>query len=82
MKHSLEEIAKAAGARLMGDGTREVGGIASIESATADDVAFVEEERRLEEGLQSSAAALITGEFAAHARTAKQIGRASCRERV
>ena len=73
MKHTLAEVAKAAGARLVGDGAREVGGIASIESATADDVAFVEEERRLEEGLQSSAAAIITGEFAAHARTAKPL---------
>ena len=54
MKHSLEEIAKAAGARLMGDGTREVGGISSIESATADDLIFVEDERRLEEADRKS----------------------------
>ena len=71
MKHSLGEIAKAAGARLIGDGTREVSGIASIESATEDDVTFVEDERRLEEALQSGAGAIITGEFGAQARTAK-----------
>jgi len=71
MKHSLEEIAKAAGARVIGDGTRQVGGIASIESATEDDVIFVEDERRLEEALASAAGAVITGEFGAQAKTAK-----------
>ena len=73
MKHSLEEIAKATGARLMGDGRREVGGISSIESATAEDLVFVEEERRLEEALRSAAGAVITGEFAAPAKTAKPL---------
>ena len=73
MKHSLAEIAKVAGARLVGDGTREVGGIASIESATADDLIFVQEERRLAAALQSAAGAVIAGEFAANARTAKPL---------
>jgi UDP-3-O-[3-hydroxymyristoyl] glucosamine N-acyltransferase len=73
MKHSLAKIAKAAGARVMGDGTCEVGGISSIESATADDVVFVEDERRLEEALQSAAGAVIAGEFAANAKTAKPL---------
>ena len=73
MRHSLEEIAKAAGARLIGDGAREVGGIASLESATQDDLVFVEDERRLEEALQSGAGAIITGEFGAKAKTAKPL---------
>ena len=73
MKHSLAEIAKVAGARLVGDGTREGGGIASIESATADDLIFVQEERRLAAALQSAAGAVIAGEFAANARTAKPL---------
>lgn len=73
MRHKVTEIAKAAGARLVGDGTREVGGISSIESATADDVTFVEDERRLEEALRSAAAAVICGEFAANAKTAKPL---------
>jgi len=73
MKHRLAEIAKVAGARLVGDGTREVGGIASLESATADDVTFVEDERRLEQALQSAAGAIIAGEFAAHTKTAKPL---------
>ena len=57
----------------MGDGRREVSGIASIESATADDLIFVEDERRLEEALDSAAGAVITGEFAAQAKTAKPL---------
>jgi UDP-3-O-[3-hydroxymyristoyl] glucosamine N-acyltransferase len=73
MKHKLAEIAKAAGARLVGDGTREVSGIASLESATAEDLTFVEDERRLEQALQSAAGAVIAGEFAASARTAKPL---------
>lgn len=71
MKHSLEEIAKAAGARVIGDGTRLVGGISSIESATEDDVIFVEDERRLAEALASAAGAVITGEFGAQTKTRK-----------
>jgi UDP-3-O-[3-hydroxymyristoyl] glucosamine N-acyltransferase len=73
MKHSLAEIAKGIGARLLGDGAREVGGIASVESATEDDVIFVEDERRLVAALQSAAGAVITGEFGAKARTAKPL---------
>ena len=73
MRHKVAEIAKAAGARLVGDGTREVGGIASIESATVDDVTFVEDERRLEQALASDAGAIIAGEFAANAKTSKPL---------
>ena len=73
MKHSLAEIAKGTGARLVGDGAREVGGIASIESATADDVIFVEDGRRLQAALQSAAGAVIAGEFAANAKSAKPL---------
>lgn len=73
MKHKLADIAKAAGARLVGDGAREVSGIASLESATAEDLTFVEDERRLQQALQSAAGAIIAGEFAAGAGTAKPL---------
>ena len=73
MKHKLAEIAKAAGARLVGDGARQVGGISSIDSATADDLTFVEDERRLEEALASAAGAIIAGEFASNAKTTKPL---------
>ena len=73
MKHSLAEVAKAAGARVIGDATRQVGGISSIESATPDDVTFVEDERRLEQALASAAGAIIAGEFAANVQAAKPL---------
>ena len=43
MKRPLNEIARATGARLIGDGHVEVGGVASIESATVADLVFVDD---------------------------------------
>jgi UDP-3-O-[3-hydroxymyristoyl] glucosamine N-acyltransferase len=65
MKRSLQQIAEAVGARLHGDGSVEVGGVASIGSAWRDDLVFVEEEKYLVRALQSGAGAVIAGEFAA-----------------
>ncbi len=67
MKRSLEQIAKAVGARLVGDGHIEVSGVASIESASAQDLVFVEDEKYLPAALQSKAGAVIAPEFAASA---------------
>jgi UDP-3-O-[3-hydroxymyristoyl] glucosamine N-acyltransferase len=64
MKRSLQQIAEAVGARLIGDGTVEVGAVASMESATPQDLIFVEYEKHLPSALQSSAGAIIAGEFA------------------
>jgi UDP-3-O-[3-hydroxymyristoyl] glucosamine N-acyltransferase len=65
MKRSLQQIAEAVGARLHGDGSVEVGGVASIAAASQCDLVFVEDERYLSSALQSSAGAVIAGEFAA-----------------
>jgi UDP-3-O-[3-hydroxymyristoyl] glucosamine N-acyltransferase len=65
MKRSLQQIAEAVGARLHGDGRVEVGGVASLGSASRNDLVFVEEEKYLARALQSSAGAVIAGEFAA-----------------
>jgi UDP-3-O-[3-hydroxymyristoyl] glucosamine N-acyltransferase len=65
MKRSLQQIAEAVGARLIGEGRVEVSAVASIESASADDLVFVEDENHLPAALQSSAGAVIAGEFAA-----------------
>src|ERR1700735_5305309 len=67
MKRSLRQIAEAVEARLQGDGSVEVGSVASIGSASKDDLAFVEEEKYLARALQSRAGAVIAGEFAAAA---------------
>ena len=63
MKRSLREIAEAVGARLQGDGSVEIEGVASIESASPRDVVFVADEMRLPPALQSDAGAVITGDF-------------------
>jgi UDP-3-O-[3-hydroxymyristoyl] glucosamine N-acyltransferase len=65
MKRSLQQIAEAVEARLQGDGTVEVGGVASIGSAEQHDLVFVEDEKHLVRALQSGAGAVIAGEFAA-----------------
>ncbi len=65
MKRSLEQIAEAVGARLVGQGRVEVSGVASIESASKDDLVFVEDEKHLSAALHSRAGAVIAGEFAA-----------------
>ncbi len=65
MKRSLQQIAEAVGARLMGEGRAEVSAVASIESATPGDLVFVEDEKHLASALQSRAGAVIAGEFAA-----------------
>jgi UDP-3-O-[3-hydroxymyristoyl] glucosamine N-acyltransferase len=63
MKRSLEEIAQAVGARLVGGKTVWISGLASIESAGADDLVFVEEQKHLAAALESRAGAVITRDF-------------------
>jgi UDP-3-O-[3-hydroxymyristoyl] glucosamine N-acyltransferase len=59
----LSEIAKHIGGWVVGADV-DVGGIASIESATARDVVFVENGKHLAAALASKAAAVIAGKFA------------------
>ncbi len=67
MKRSLQQIAEAVGARLVGDGRATVSGLASIESASPEDLVFVEDEKHLAAALESRAGAVIAGEFAVSA---------------
>lgn len=64
VKRSLLEIADAAGARLRGNGAVKVSAVASIGMASADHLVFVEDEKHLAAALESSAGAVIAGEFA------------------
>ena len=73
MKRSVQEISKAVGARLMGDGRVQVGGAASIASASPDDLVFVEDEKYMAEALQSAAGAVIAGGFAGAASSSKPL---------
>ena len=73
MKRSLDQIARAVGGRLVGDGSSQVAGVASLQSATPDDLVFVSEEKYLAEALGSRAAGVIAGEFAASAPAQKPL---------
>lgn len=68
---STKQIAESVQARLIGDGEVKISGIASLRSATARDLVFVEEEKNLESALSSPAGAVIAGEFAAGITAAK-----------
>ena len=73
MKHSLKSLAEAAGAKVVGDAKFEVQGIASIESATAHDIVFADDQDRFEKALRSKAGAIIAGDFGASAKSAKPL---------
>jgi UDP-3-O-[3-hydroxymyristoyl] glucosamine N-acyltransferase len=73
MKRLLKEIAKLVQGRVLGDGNVEVSGIASIHSATAGDLVFVEDEKNLGAALESEAGTVITGEFVVGKPSAKPL---------
>jgi UDP-3-O-[3-hydroxymyristoyl] glucosamine N-acyltransferase len=73
MKRTLREIAEFVGAMLTGDPNVEVSGIASVGSAGPTDLVFVESEKNLSQALASSAAAIITGDFASQHQVAKPL---------
>ena len=64
MKRTLREVADYLGAVLIGDAYAEVSGVASIRSAKAGDLVFVDDGRNLESAFSSGATAVIAGEFA------------------
>jgi UDP-3-O-[3-hydroxymyristoyl] glucosamine N-acyltransferase len=64
MKRSLREIAEALESRLIGDGSVEIAGVSSLESASPSHLVFVDDEKHLAGALQSRAGAIIAGEFA------------------
>jgi UDP-3-O-[3-hydroxymyristoyl] glucosamine N-acyltransferase len=73
MKRSVQQVAEAVGARLLGDGGVAVGGVASIGSASQNDLVFVDDEKYLAQALHSAAGAVIAGEFAAAATSSKPL---------
>jgi UDP-3-O-[3-hydroxymyristoyl] glucosamine N-acyltransferase len=65
MKHSLRELADAVEGRLIGEGHTEITGVSSLESASENDLVFVDDEKHFAAALKSRAGAIIAGEFAA-----------------
>lgn len=64
MKRTLREIADSLKLRLIGPDETLIGNVASIESASPEDLVFVENEKHLPAALQSLAGAVIVGNFA------------------
>jgi UDP-3-O-[3-hydroxymyristoyl] glucosamine N-acyltransferase len=66
MKRTLQSLAEQLGCRVVGDGAISVSGVASLHSASADSIVFVEDVKHLDTALHSPAGAVIAGEFAAN----------------
>lgn len=73
MKRALKEVAEFLGVPLVGDGRARVTGVASLESAKAGDLVFVEDAKHLARALDSAATAVIAGEFAGRSAQKKPI---------
>ena len=73
MKRTLKEVAEFVGTVLVGDGTANVSGVASLDSAKAGDLVFVEDEKHLLLALQSSATAVIAGTLTQRTKSAKPL---------
>lgn len=73
MSKTLADIAKQTGARVVGDPNVRVESVASLHSASARDLVFVEDEAYLGAALDSRAGAVIAGEFAGTSPAAKPL---------
>lgn len=73
MPHTLEEVAKFADSRLVGDGRVEVWKVASLEQANAGDLVFVHDAKLLPEALATAATAVIAGEYAVNVNSPKPL---------
>jgi len=69
----IQEIANAIHARVAGNATGQIVGVASLESAGPGHLVFVEDAARLQRALNSRAGAIIAGDFAADAKTPKPV---------
>jgi len=73
MERTAKEVADFVHARLIGDGSVRLRGIASVASAASGDLVFVEGEKNLAQALHSNASAVIAGEFAAGKKSSKPL---------
>jgi len=73
MKRTVREVAEIVQARLVGDGSVTLNGIASVATASAGDLVFVEHEKHLQAALDSAASAIIAGDFATGVSSSKPL---------
>jgi UDP-3-O-[3-hydroxymyristoyl] glucosamine N-acyltransferase len=62
---SVKEVAEFVQARVLGDESVQLTGISSVQSASPGDLVFVDDEKNLRAALESRAAAVVAGDFAA-----------------
>ena len=65
LTHSVQALAEQCGARVKGDGSVPISGIASIAGALTGALVFAADAVKFEEALRSSSSAIVVGEFAA-----------------
>jgi UDP-3-O-[3-hydroxymyristoyl] glucosamine N-acyltransferase len=73
MGQQIKQLAEKIGARVVGDGTVEATGVASVTAAGKGDVVFAEDEQNLAAALKSHASVVIAGDFAEKAQTSKAL---------
>lgn len=73
MPQSLQAVAEFIAARLIGDGSIEVSGVASTQSAGPGHLVFAQSEKDFAEALASHATAIIAGNFAANTPASKPL---------
>src|SRR5580658_5826122 len=64
-ERSVKEVAEFVQARVLGDESVQLTGISSVQSAGPGDLVFVDDEKNLRAALESRAAAVVAGDFAA-----------------
>ena len=69
----MKEVAQFVQARVLGDETVQLTGIASVESAIAGDLIFVDQEQNFRRAVESRASAVIVGDFVAAAKNSKPL---------
>jgi UDP-3-O-[3-hydroxymyristoyl] glucosamine N-acyltransferase len=70
---SVKEVADFVQARVLGDGAVQLKGISTHQSAGPSDLVFVDDEKHLRSALESSAAAVIVGDFTAGKTSSKPL---------
>ena len=70
---SVGEIARAIGAKVIGNEQIEINGVASIASASPGDLVFVEDDKNLRAAFSSKAAAVVAGPAAENTASSKPI---------
>jgi UDP-3-O-[3-hydroxymyristoyl] glucosamine N-acyltransferase len=73
MKRTIQDLAEPLRCQLLGNGAALVTGVASLQSATAESLVFVEDARHLDAALTSPAGAVIAGKFAANTQAPKPL---------